>query len=176
MYFVLSAAYSWNVLSTSVFVVFGWQLFIQLWRCSSFYSLHLLFATLFEVVCLLILMLWHWMYSICSFWYALNYFLCAFLSFWALALVGFFLLHRDAVFALSRFFLTVNVSHGTLYFTLNSVGMHSAAASMWVLMKFSYLSFGVSVSDISWRSSNLFLCVIVYSTQEYDANNQNHTL
>ena len=29
------------------------------------------------------------------------------------------------------------------------IGLHSVNASMWALMKFSYLSFGESVSDIS---------------------------
>ena len=33
-------------------------------------------------------------------------------------------------------------------FAFSLVGMHSATALMWVLMKFSYLSFIVSVSDI----------------------------
>ena len=59
----------------------------------------------------LILLIWSWMYSVCSFKYALVSSLCAFLSFWALALVGFLLLHRDAIFILSHFFLTANVSH-----------------------------------------------------------------
>ena len=48
-----------------------------------------------------------------------------------------------------RFFLTSNVSHGTLCLALSLVGMYSTAASMWALMKFSYSSFGVGVSDIS---------------------------
>ena len=45
------------------------------------------------------------------------------------------------------FFLNANVSQGTLCFDLNLVGMHSAAASMRGLTKFSFSSFGVSVSD-----------------------------
>ena len=61
----------------------------------------------------LILLIWHWMYFICSFWYALSSFLWVF-SFWALVLVGFLLLYRDAVFTLSRFFWTTNVSHWNL--------------------------------------------------------------
>ena len=87
---------------------------------------------------------------------------CVFLSFWALALVGLLLLYRDVVFALSRFFLTANIFRGTLCLGLSLVGMHSAAASMWVLAKFLYSSFGVSVSDISWRASNLFFLVLSY--------------
>ena len=66
------------------------------------------------------------------------------------------------------FILTWNVSHGTLGLPLNLVGMHSsAAASKWALTKFSYLSFEVSVSDISWSASNLFLNVNVYLSLIY---------
>ena len=72
--------------------------------------------------------------------------LCAYLNFRALALIGILLLLRDTVFMLSHFFLTACVSHGTLFLALSLSGIHSAAASM---MKFSYLSLGVSVSDIS---------------------------
>ena len=103
----------------------------------------------------LILLIWFWMYSICFFCNAL-------ISFWALTLVGFLLLHRVAIFTLSRFFLIANVSHGILCLVLSLVGMHSTAASMWTLMKFLYSSFGVSVLDISWGAQNLFLSVIVY--------------
>ena len=85
---------------------------------------------------------------------------CA-LNFWALILIGFFLLHSDAVFMSARFFLTANVSHGTLDLALCLVCMHSAAISMWVLSKFSYSSFGVGVSDISWSALNLFFCINV---------------
>ena len=46
-----------------------------------------------------------WIYSICSFWYVLISSLCGFLS---LALVGYLLLHRDAVFILSDFFLLMS--------------------------------------------------------------------
>ena len=49
----------------------------------------------------------------------------AFLSFRALILVGFFLLHLEAVFTSVRFFLTANVSHGTLGLALCLVGIHS---------------------------------------------------
>ena len=106
----------------------------------------------------LTLLIWFWMYSICSFRYALFSSLCAFLSFWALALFGFLLLHRDAVFTLSHFFLTANVSHRTLFCSL--VGMHSAAASMWALTKFSYSSFGVDIYDISFSDRICFLVLL----------------
>ena len=63
------------------------------------------------------------MYSACSFWYMQANSFCAFLSFKALVLVGFFLLHLEAVFTSTRFFLTANVSYGTLGLALCLVGM-----------------------------------------------------
>ena len=86
---------------------------------------------------------------------------CAFLSFRALVLVGFFLLHLEAVFTSARFSLTANVSHGTLSLALFLVGMHSAAASKWALTKFSYSSFGVCVS-VFCSVLNLFLSANAY--------------
>ena len=105
------------------------------------------------------------MYSVCSFRYILANSFCAFLSFRALVLVGFFLLHLEAVFTSARFFLTVYVSHGTLGLVLCLVGMHSAVASKWALTKFSYSSFGVCVSvfcSVSnlFRSANAYLSLI----------------
>ena len=94
------------------------------------------------------------MLSVCSFRYMLANSFCAFLSFRALILVGFLLLHLEAVFMSARFFLTASVSHWTLGFALCLVGMHSAAAaSKWVLTKFSYSSFGVCVSDFYWKQT-----------------------
>ena len=89
---------------------------------------------------------------------------CAFLSFRALVLVRFFLLHLESVFTSARFSLTANVSHGTLGLVLCLVGMHSAATSKWALTKFSYSSFGVCVSVFSCSASNLFLNVNAYSS------------
>ena len=54
---------------------------------------------------------------------------CAFLSFRALVLVGFFLLHLEAVFMSAHFSLAANVSHGTLGLVLCLGGLYSAAAS-----------------------------------------------
>ena len=68
---------------------------------------------------------------------------------------------QNAVFTWSRFFLTANVFQGTLCLAFNLVGMHSAAASIWVLTKFLYLSFRESALDISWRELDLFLSIIV---------------
>ena len=62
----------------------------------------------------LILSIWFCIYSVGSFRYMLAHSFCAFLIFRALVLVGFFLLHLEAVFTSARFFLTANVSHGTL--------------------------------------------------------------
>ena len=52
----------------------------------------------------LILLIWFCMYSVCSFSYMLANSFCAFLSFRVLVLVGFFLLHFEAVFTSARFF------------------------------------------------------------------------
>ena len=67
------------------------------------------------------------MYS-CSFWYVLVF--CIFLSFFALAFVAFLLLHKDAIFMLSHFFLTIGVSHEILHLALGLIDMHSAATSL----------------------------------------------
>ncbi len=85
---------------------------------------------------------------------------CTFLSFKVLILVAF--LHLETVFTSACFFLTANVSHGTLGFVFFLVGMHSAAACKWGLMKFSHSSFGVRVSVFSCSASILFLSVNTY--------------
>ena len=85
-----------------------------------------------------------------------------FLSFKALILVGFLLLHLEAVFTSARSFLTTKVSYGTLRLTHCLVDRHSAASSKWTLTTFSCSLFGISVSDISCSASNLFLSVNVY--------------
>ena len=77
------------------------------------------------------------MYSVCPFSYILANSFCAFLSFRALVLVGFLLLNLEAVFTPDVFFLTANVSYGTLGLVPCFVGTHSAAASKWALRKFS---------------------------------------
>ena len=94
----------------------------------------------------LILMIWFCMYAVCSFRYTLVHFVPSWVSL-ALILVGFLQLHR--VFTSARFFLTANIYHGSLGLALCLVGMHFTAAFKWALTKFSYSSFGVSVSDIS---------------------------
>ena len=89
----------------------------------------------------LILSIWFFMYSVCSFRYMLAYSFSAFFSFRAFVLVGFFLYHLEALFTSVRFSVTANVSHGTLDLVLCFVGMYLAAASKCVLTKFSYSSF-----------------------------------
>ena len=85
----------------------------------------------------LILLIWPWMYSFCSFWYVLVSSICAFSSFYVLAFNGFLLLHKDTVLRYLVFFLTANDSHGTLHLTLGLVSTYSAAvASMWQLTNF----------------------------------------
>ena len=102
------------------------------------------------------------MYSVCSFGYMLPNSFRAFLSFKALVLVGFSLLHLEAVFTSARFLLTANVSHGILGLALCLVDMHSTAASKSLLTKFSYSSFGVCLSVFSCSAPNLFLSVCTY--------------
>ena len=96
------------------------------------------------------------------FWYMLANSFCTFSSFRALILVRFFLLHLEAVFTSARFFLMAKVSRGTLGLALCLVGIYTAAASQWALMKSSYLSLEVCVSVFSCSASNLFLSVNVY--------------
>ena len=115
----------------------------------------------------LILSIWFCMYFVCSFLYMLANSFCAFVSFRPLVLVGLFLLHLEAVFMSARFSLTANVSHGTLTLVLCLVGMFSAAAFKWALTKFSYSSFGASVSVFSCSASNFFFLVLTYIYLKY---------
>ena len=104
----------------------------------------------------LILLIWPLMYPFRSFWYALITSLCV-LKFLSVGNSWVPFIIRETFFTLSRFFLTANVSHGTLYLALSLVDMHSAATSMWTFMKFSYSSFGVSVLNVSWKHQICFL-------------------
>ena len=68
----------------------------------------------------------------------LAYSFCAFFfSFRAFVLVGFFLLHLEALFTSARFSLTANVTDGTLDLVLCFVAMYFAAASRRALTEFS---------------------------------------
>ena len=134
---------------------------------SSWMVVHLLLITSFTVCHAILdgksstespnLLIWFCMYSVCSFRHMLANSFCAFLSFMALLLVGFLLLHLETVFTSERFVLSDNVSHGTLCLALCLVGMHSAAASQWVLTKFSYSSVGVF--DFFCCTSNFLVSV-----------------
>ena len=86
--------------------------------------------------------------------------LCAFLSFCALESVGFLLVHKDTAFMLSHFFVTASVSQENLCLALGLIEMQHAAASMCVWTRFSYSSFEVYVSDISWRVSYCY-CIFI---------------
>ena len=127
----LSFMFSWLLM---IFVIFSWVVFGSFpskflkccfHRCiqsSWLVAFSLAFAVLFLLLtsftvchaildCLssteyLILLIWFCMYSVFSFRYMLVNSFCAFLSFWALILVGFFLLHLEVVFTSARFFLT----------------------------------------------------------------------
>ena len=144
----------WLVAFRLVFAV----LFILL---TSFIACHAILDWLLSTESL-ILWIRFCMHSFWPFSYMLANSCFAFLSFWALVLVGFFLFHLEAVFTSARFSLTANVSHGTLYFVLSLVGMNSAAASRWALTKFLCFSFGVGVFVCSCRSSYVFLSANLY--------------
>ena len=101
-----------------------------------------------------------WMYSSCSFWHALVSSLWNFLSVYAMAFIGFLLL-RTTFFLWSFFSLDATASSGNLYLAFSLIGMHSANVSLGAVTKYSYSSFGVCVSDVSWRELALFLTVTV---------------
>ena len=143
------------------FVAFRWALAVLFLLLTSFIVCHAIIDCLSSTESL-ISSIWFCMYSVCSFRYIFANSFCPFFSFRAFALVGFFLLHLEAVFTSARFSLTANVSHGTLDLVLCFVGIYFAAASRWALTKFSYPSFGVRVSVFSCSTSNLFLNALAY--------------
>ena len=142
-------------------VAFSLALAVLFLLLTSFIVCHAILACLSSTESL-ILSIWFCMYSVCSFRYMFANLFCAFLSFRAFVLVGFFLLHLEVVSTSVCFCLTANVSHGILDLVLCLVGMYSAAASKWALTKLSYSSIGVCFSIFSCSASNLFLSVIAY--------------
>ena len=107
----------------------------------------------------LILSIWFWMYSVCSFIYIYmpaNWY-CAIFSLLAFVFVVFFSVDLEAVFTSARFSLTHNVSQGTLYLVLSFYGIYFTAASTCALTKFLYSSFGVLSSVFSCSVLNLFV-------------------
>ena len=95
------------------FVAFSLVLAVLFHLLTSFIVCHAILICLASTESL-ILLIWFCMYSVCYFRYMFANSFCASLSFRALVLVGFFLLHLEAVFMSARFSLTINVSHGTL--------------------------------------------------------------
>ena len=83
--------------------------FVYCLPCYPRWSIFNRFSNLIDLIC---------MYSVCALRYILANSFCTFLSFRALVLVGFFLLLLEAVFTSACFFLTANVSHGTLCLAL----------------------------------------------------------
>ena len=72
-------------------------------------------------------------------------------------LLGFFYLVR-MLFSYCVVFLEMLLTPKELYIWLLALaGMLLTATSIWEVIKFSYSSFGVCLSDVSWRLSNLFL-------------------
>ena len=138
------------------FIAFSLALAVLFLLLTSFIVWHAILDSLSSTESL-ILSIRFCMYSVCSFRYMLANSFCAFFSFRAFVFVEFFLLHLEAVFTFACFFVTANVSHGTLDLVLRFVSMHFAAASRCALMKFSYSSFGVRISVFSCSASNLFL-------------------
>ena len=103
-----------------------------------------------------------WMYS-CSFLRLLGISLWTLKKkFCALRFFLFLLLRKNTFFTLSRIFLTVIDSYVSLYLIPRSVGMHSTPAFVDAVTKFLYSTFGLYLSYVFWRLSNLFLTVNVY--------------
>ena len=74
--------------------------------------------------------------------------ICTFSCFCVLVFVKFLLSSKDTFFSCYLIFLTATDSQATLHLALGLVGLHSAAASIWTVTKFSYLSFEVCLSDV----------------------------
>ena len=147
-------AESRNVLRTSV---------LYLLRCS-FFSLHLLSVMLF-VVFYLLPNFWFYRFDlecILIFLFGMSKFSLGFLKFLCIGICCLFcFLIDDDIFILSHFSLIAIAFQGTLHLALGLVGTYSTAAFIWTITNFSYLSFGVCHSNVSWRVSTLFLTVIV---------------
>ena len=146
---------SWLVAFSLAFTV----LFLLL---TSFTICHALLDSLSSTKCL-ILLIWFCMYSVCSFRCMLANSFYAFSSLRALVLVGVFLLYLEAAFMSACFFITANISHGTLGLALCLVGMYSAVTSKWELMKFSHSSFGTQLKNLpsvtSWLCHKLYIYI-----------------
>ena len=150
---------SWNILSPSVVFLFGWHLFVLLPRCFYLHSLHFL-STIQIVIVYLPSNFWFYSFGFGCILLVFVRSLLTFLCFNILPFVVFF----NYVRILSRFSLTAIDSLRTLYFTLGLVAMYTATASIWVVTKFSYLSFGVCLFRWLVKSSKLVsYSVTIYS-------------
>ena len=96
------------------FVAFSLALTVFFLLLTSFIICHAILDYLSSTESL-ILSICFYIYSVCSFRYMLANSFCAFFSFRAFVLVGFFLFHLEAVFMSARFSLTTNVYHGIDY-------------------------------------------------------------
>ena len=127
---------SCNFLSAFLSFLLGWQLLVLLEKCYSFSSLHFLFSiNVIFMVCL------------SSLW--------ALISFCVLTFVVILLFLKDAIFTLSRFFLTISDYQRTLHSAFGWVGMlaaaaaAAAAASLWTVRR-SHIRHSEYVWDIFW--------------------------
>ena len=85
-------------------IAFSWACAVLFFLLTSCTVCHAILDCLSSIESL-ILSIWFSMYSVGSFMYVLANSFCAFLSFRALVLVRFFLLHLEAVFTYAKFFL-----------------------------------------------------------------------
>ena len=108
----------------------------------------------------LILLIWPGMYYYLSFWCSS---LWAFLSFCTLAFVGFLLLHKDAFFMLSHFFLINSDSLRISHLPLGLVDTLSTDASMWAAMKFPYFWYLLKSIEFVSYSYRIFIANISIS-------------
>ena len=89
---------------SSWLAAFSFALEVLFLLLTSFTVCHAIRDCLSSTKCRTIL-IWSWMNSVCSFRQTFLSSLCAFLTFWAVALVEFLLLHKDTRFYLVTFFL-----------------------------------------------------------------------
>ena len=147
---------------SSWLVAFSFALKMLLLLFNSFTAYHI-YRNCLSSTESLILLIWLWMHSSCSFWYVLD---CDFWSFLSLCVLVFFnvffSLSKDVFILLSRISLFAVDSQGTLHLAVGLDSMHSAASSLWAVTKFPYSSFGLFLSDVSLWVSNLFLTITEY--------------
>ena len=105
----------------------------------------------------LILSIWFCMYSVCSFRYMLPNSFCAFLSFRALVLVGFFLLHLEAVFTSACFSLTTNVVYLCFSIVCGCVGPFCLTSCVGWIYGLCFYQFGQSCLR-QWREHCVLGC------------------